>query len=66
MRLTTQEREQRKQEQEARIVKTFGKTVLTKDVESFSKDEDGFAVIKYRNGQIFKCRGPLVENAGLL
>lgn len=67
MRLTTQERKQREQERaQARKVKAFRKNVLTKDVLLFSKDENGFAVIKYRNGQTFKCRGPIVEETGLL
>lgn len=70
MRLTQAERKQREQEREARqharAVKAFRKTVLTKDVLLFSKNEDGFIEIKYRNGQTFKCRGPIVENAGLL
>lgn len=70
MRLTIQERERRARErearQQARKEKAFRKTVMTKDVASFSKDETGFVVIKYRNGQTFKCRGPIVESAGLL
>jgi len=70
MRLSIQERERRKQEKEDRAqerrVKAFRKNVMTKDLLSFVEDKDGFIVIKYRNGQTFKCRGPIVERAGLL
>lgn len=70
MRLTEQERERREQERERReqerAVRAFRKSVLTKDLLLFKKDEDGFVVLKYANGQTFKCRGLIVENAGLL
>ena len=68
--LTTQEREQREQEQafrrQMRAVKAFRKTLFTKDLLYHKTDSDGFTVFTYENGQGFKCRGPLPENAGLL
>jgi len=70
MRLSIQERERRKQEKEDRTlerrVKAFRKNVITKDLLLFKKDENGFITFKYHNGQTFKCRGPIVERAGLL
>jgi len=47
-------------------VKHFKKLVMTKNVVSWEKDENGFIVLKYADGRIFKCRGPIVEMAGLL
>lgn len=41
------------------------KISVDKNVESI-KTENGRIEIKFNNGQIFKCSGPLVEEAGLL
>ena len=69
-RLTKQEWEQREQERtfrrQMRAVKAFRKILFTKDLLFHKTDSDGFAVFIYKDGQKFKCRGPLPENAGLL
>lgn len=63
MRSTRAEQEQRKLE---RKVKEFNRIVMSKELLSFEQDAAGFAVLTYKNGQTFKCRGPIAEGAGLL
>lgn len=38
---------------------------MTKNVSSWEKDQNGFLCVTYNNGQIFKCKGKVVEMAGL-
>jgi hypothetical protein len=45
--------------------RAFNRIIMSKELVSFEQDENGFIAITYKNGQIFKCRGPVVEMAGL-
>jgi hypothetical protein len=47
-------------------LKKFKKRIMSKDLSSFKKDDEGYAVCEYKNGSVFKCRGAVVELAGLL
>lgn len=49
-----------------KALKNFKKIIMSKDLVSFEKDNEGYAVCVYKNGSIFKCRGTVAEMAGLL
>ena len=67
MRMTKEQKaEIEKQKLQNKALKNFKKIIMSKDLESFKKDEEGLAVLTYKNGSIFKCRGAIVEMAGLI
>lgn len=56
----------KEQRAQNKALKNFKKIITSKDLESFEKDDKGYIVCTYKNGSIFKCRGPIVEMAGLI